>query len=543
MEADQELKHVCKLCTKSFPCGRSLGGHMRSHVINSVETDEKLSKEKLSSVNNGGINAKTDTTSYGLRENPKKKFRFADSSEDTLLHDKLCKECGKGFQSWKALFGHMKCHSNKVSNSLEENSWTGGENQKLVMDSQSDNETTAPNRRKRSRRTKRYMVTTTTTFSVANASSSVSEIEQELEEVAMCLIMLSKDVSHWGGLNSFGESSDNNSVFLEARSMTRTNLVTRIEGKNSKCNSGELVKLKKVRNGKLESTILDSDNVKFKKKQLKLDASGVSRIEPKKNKSEIPVDGFLRDEKSKNSILNDEYGIEASEVEMGKNLIKETELDQVELGSKKHKSSKRKGLDLFDPELAVDNSKKLTYGPSGCEMYKDSEKKKKFECATCNKTFHSYQALGGHRASHKKIRGCATSKIDSSETSIETEISPDPTADSKLIKSHPSCEPIDRDMVASYAEKVKNKEHECPICFKVFSSGQALGGHKRSHLIAEAKGNQPVVIQKPVPEIRDFLDLNLPAPAEEDSSRHVGFKPWWIGSNNQHESLVGLLSN
>ncbi|KAK9278469.1 hypothetical protein L1049_028034 [Liquidambar formosana] len=205
MEEDQEQKHVCKLCNKSFPCGRSLGGHMRSHVItNSAETDEKLSRKKLSaSVNNDGINTNTDAgfdagthPVYGLRENPKKTCRFADSSEDTLLHGKFCKDCGKGFLSWKALFGHMKCHSEreKASNSLEEeNSWTNA-SQKLVMDSQSDNEAAAPNRRRRSRRRTRYMATaaTSSTFSIANASSSVSEIEQEQEEVAMCLIMLSK---------------------------------------------------------------------------------------------------------------------------------------------------------------------------------------------------------------------------------------------------------------------------------------------------------------------------------------------------------------
>lgn len=71
-----------------------------------------------------------------------------------------------------------------------------------------------------------------------------------------------------------------------------------------------------------------------------------------------------------------------------------------------------------------------------------------------------------------------------------------------------------------------------------------MGGHKRSHLIAEAKSsNQTVVIEKPIPETRDLLDLNLPAPVEEESSGNVGFKPWWAGTNSKPEPLLGFLSN
>ncbi|KAA8526803.1 hypothetical protein F0562_008968 [Nyssa sinensis] len=74
-------------------------------------------------------------------------------------------------------------------------------------------------------------------------------------------------------------------------------------------------------------------------------------------------------------------------------------------------------------------SAELTACKADAEMYNGLEKKNIFECTTCNKTFHSCQALGGHRASHKKIKGCSASKIDSSENSTEI-VSPDPIADS-----------------------------------------------------------------------------------------------------------------
>ncbi|KAJ6404706.1 hypothetical protein OIU84_012803 [Salix udensis] len=35
-----------------------------------------------------------------------------------------------------------------------------------------------------------------------------------------------------------------------------------------------------------------------------------------------------------------------------------------------------------------------------------------FECKACKKVFNSHQALGGHRASHKKVKGCYASRLD-----------------------------------------------------------------------------------------------------------------------------------
>ncbi|KAE8734474.1 putative Tetraspanin7 [Hibiscus syriacus] len=35
-----------------------------------------------------------------------------------------------------------------------------------------------------------------------------------------------------------------------------------------------------------------------------------------------------------------------------------------------------------------------------------------FECKACKKVFNSHQALGGHRASHKKVKGCFAARLD-----------------------------------------------------------------------------------------------------------------------------------
>ncbi|KAI3715973.1 hypothetical protein L6452_22975 [Arctium lappa] len=90
-----------------------------------------------------------------------------------------------------------------------------------------------------------------------------------------------------------------------------------------------------------------------------------------------------------------------------------------------------------------------------------------YKCSLCNKEFATYQALGGHKSSHRK-----------------NILQPNNSDD------HPS---------TSSALKTSGRAHECSICHKSFSTGQALGGHKRRHY-------DPRTHAQP----RDF-DLNLPA--------------------------------
>ncbi|KAI3470730.1 hypothetical protein Pfo_027393 [Paulownia fortunei] len=79
-----------------------------------------------------------------------------------------------------------------------------------------------------------------------------------------------------------------------------------------------------------------------------------------------------------------------------------------------------------------------------------------FTCKTCNRQFPSFQALGGHRASHKKLRLAAGDHLQ-----------------------QPSSPP-------------KPKTHECSICGLEFAIGQALGGHMRRHRATIADQNNPL---------------------------------------------------
>ncbi|XWS38578.1 hypothetical protein CRYUN_Cryun19dG0143500 [Craigia yunnanensis] len=73
---------------------------------------------------------------------------------------------------------------------------------------------------------------------------------------------------------------------------------------------------------------------------------------------------------------------------------------------------------------------------------------------------------------------------------------------------------------AKNAGKVANnsKIFECPFCYRVFGSGQALGGHKRSHLLAAASSSNTAAAAAANSSKfnHNLIDLNLPAPFEDD---------------------------
>ncbi|KAL5759396.1 hypothetical protein ACOSQ2_018234 [Xanthoceras sorbifolium] len=524
MEANQKKKFVCKFCHKRYPCGKSLGGHIRTHMNNgnSAEAggEAKLNVDKIFSgrysKKESGLEA-GGQSSYGLRENPKRTKRFVDSNSLTLQQEMVCKDCGKGFQSLKALCGHMACHSekDKVKTGFEDymEDTTDGK-RKLIMDSESDTETSAPSRTRRSKKMEYKTIgVRSSSFDIANGSSSVSGIEQEQEEVAICLMMLSRDSSHKKGFNSFADSSDNNSVVLEAKSSSIDMRITVKNGVNFVSNGNGFVQMKKARDEELKSAEIDvSDN----------SDSGYFRNGPKKVESDASVVGFIRSGEYKKSRVEYESGFEEFDRKLGKTLNKRTEFGkiftktedyaQVDSASRKLDSRKRAKNDSASPEIFSNSA----------------QKRSKFECLTCNKVFHSHRSLWGHTASHSKINVCCESTNESGENSIETDSSPLPMPNSKITKSSNGKNPIERKLsvnVEKTSEPKKSKGHECPFCFRVFKSGQALGGHKRSHFVGSTE-DRPVIIKQDLDEMPAVIDLNLPAPIDEEAIGNAGFLQW-----------------
>ncbi|CAK9191154.1 unnamed protein product, partial [Sphagnum troendelagicum] len=118
-----------------------------------------------------------------------------------------------------------------------------------------------------------------------------------------------------------------------------------------------------------------------------------------------------------------------------------------------------------------------------------------YQCATCKRIFKSHQALGGHRASHKKVKGCF--------------------ARIKLPCDYLTVARGDNEEMLNAVRK--SKGHECSICHRIFNSGQALGGHKRCHWGGGTGTAGPNEATTTVHNLNNnnaegIIDLNMPAP-------------------------------
>ncbi|CAN7046557.1 hypothetical protein BRARA_B03976 [Brassica rapa] len=95
-----------------------------------------------------------------------------------------------------------------------------------------------------------------------------------------------------------------------------------------------------------------------------------------------------------------------------------------------------------------------------------------YKCTVCGKSFSSYQALGGHKTSHRKPASNVNVPINQEQSNNSHSNS---NGGSVVINGN--------------GVSQSGKIHTCSICFKSFSSGQALGGHKRCHYDAGNNGN------------------------------------------------------
>ncbi|XVE68766.1 hypothetical protein DITRI_Ditri09bG0096100 [Diplodiscus trichospermus] len=160
-----------------------------------------------------------------------------------------------------------------------------------------------------------------------------------------------------------------------------------------------------------------------------------------------------------------------------------------------------------------------------------------YECKTCNKMFPSFQALGGHRASHKKPRSAAAAMVDEKIRQFKAAAASDEEEGQFIKTSNISTLSLqlnnhNNNNRGLYINNNKAKVHECSICGAEFTSGQALGGHMRRHRgPIGSNGNSttantalslivPMAMEsqehkKPRKVFSLDLDLNLPAPDDD----------------------------
>ncbi|CAN0929466.1 Zinc finger protein ZAT4 [Linum grandiflorum] len=446
---NQKKKFVCKFCNKRYPCGKSLGGHIRIHQNGNYSSAHYSAAEDDHHHHHSGSSSKKQdkdsfsADGYILRENPKKTRKFESDAANNNnpngnLMIQVCKECGKGFQSLKALCGHMACHSRNYSFDEEDQSDDTSEKlmmKDLVMDDQSDTETSAaPSKRRRSKRMMRYKnigtVTTTTATVHSSSASIVSDLEQDQEEVALCLMMLSKDSGLKGcNLSYVADSSDNNSVVLEAAKST--------------CLTKMRIKVKN--NGRNGSSDCYDDNDENSFMEMKV----VARKKHQQRQVVISSDNDAG------------YGSDSGYFNYGPKKVEE------------------------EPEVVSFHAKK----PAKTSNY------------------------------HKRAR---ESSDENETTTVVTKKVVNKSYNNGKNQNHPPAGKSSK-LSANAAGAKKAKVHECPFCSKVFRSGQALGGHKRSHFVGGAE-DTTVVLKQQVADI-PMIDLNLPAPVDHEE-QPTGFVTW-----------------
>ncbi|XP_073281253.1 uncharacterized protein [Primulina huaijiensis] len=525
----QEQRYRCKICGKLCVSGKSLGGHMRVHLAlisasrkaaesevektmdfegggdqNGFQIQEsvknqsnraEISGEKIKNCDTMGFGDSDHNNSYELRDNPKKSWRTSDSKKVVSNKAASCRACGKEFSSLRALSGHMRCHSIKNSefhqckkcgkkfDSLRALFGHMKCHSKKHMNESAESVSELDNlcsiRRKRSR----IRCNTDTKPSVLglNASNSAFSEFDESKEVAMCLIMLSKGVKEWDMLNPVTESSDDDSAYFGAQSSGKC---TRVSGN-------------------------DGDSILKGKLDIKISEKNLSGVDEMKVNVEASGDGLP-------------CVYEFKEYE---------QFNGADSEFLKSNSSERSSLCVHSSSLKKDCAENAA--EIDLEILKKSEKKKGSKCTIYSEIFQSHLALRGHNARHRK-------EADNSSFDKPTSLSSVTKVGSQLhqIKCNAN-QPYQgkAEKGSINVESSKSKERECPICFKIFSSGQALGGHKRAHLSGFTESKlEDTSLNQEITENHDFLDLNFPATIDEGiKGGDVGLKLRWTESGHEHE--------
>ncbi|CAM8888427.1 unnamed protein product [Rhodiola kirilowii] len=505
-----EEEHVCTLCRKGFRSKKALGGHMRVHAQRS--TDHEL---KTTGVDRAADSSETDDDDI---EKDEEDMRRSDELNAVVRDRKpICPICKKDFPSKKALFGHMRCHP--------ERKWRGI--QPPVYSSSS-------------------------TVSDVQARSSGGVIDQEEEEdqenghdqhyheatmeSKKNAVDLEKELlkSGWGAKAMRGrEATTVKSSCAADHQFGKSNNIAPDQAAGVQC----LILLSRgcVDHNNNSTTVRDST------KKLKFCGSELAESRGRKRKisevltAEELVSGLTNSANKKFKFANNEEGAAGIENMIESDPLQLTvrppdgynasaELMQTDSTTKKmHKVRKY----LMDDDLKAMSTYNLPVKPTDGHQVNVLEvvsEKERYKCTTCNKSFSSHQALGGHKSSHNKLirNAQGANHIINSSLDAAAAMTPNLAAATPI---HPL--------------------HQCNVCFKIYPTGQALGGHKRMHcsLLVISKAPpppSPPSVLHPEPKAapplsppaapkaqasagnvheRCLLDLNEMPPAEDDEDQ------------------------
>ncbi|XP_078178690.1 zinc finger protein AZF1-like [Carex rostrata] len=147
-----------------------------------------------------------------------------------------------------------------------------------------------------------------------------------------------------------------------------------------------------------------------------------------------------------------------------------------------------------------------------------SSTREEFKCKECGKGFLCWRSYWGHMRWHQLRQNDSNNNIDINENASEdAEINHAAHMLVALSKMKCSCNffPCANVDQEKFGLEEMERKHECPVCRKIFSTGQALGGHMRAHMPTVPHGAGKTRVLEERPELG--FDLNVEPP--EDTSQ------------------------
>ncbi|XP_058113068.1 zinc finger protein ZAT4-like [Magnolia sinica] len=329
----------------------------------------------------------------------------------------ICSVCEKKFMSMKSLSGHMRCHPDRPWRGIHpplifknSSSPAGSDSAGRNLDDQVDSDTmTESSASDHLRSLSSWPVTArrprkvTVPVAAAENPNLNEELQESIADAVYNLLMLSK-----------GDPLELSSVKKKKR---------KVGDEEFRAENREFL---------LKKTEIDVLRDGCDPKLMNLD----SKLE----NSDGFCDEDQNSEESESKNMN--YNRPMKKLNYGSNVIKKKIMK---------KQRKIRALKTVPDELLTESKKKLAAA-------------RRYYCSTCNKSFSTHQALGGHRASHKKGKNDVGGDLEYDGNTI-------------IAADYSGGSPRSHDQLPKPAASL----HQCKICDKSFPSGQALGGHQRCH--------------------------------------------------------------
>lgn len=500
---------ICQFCNKGFRSIKALGGHLRTHYQSQPELRKSANPTKK--------RKREDIISL---HDIAKKINISKRNKATTGTVPTCFICSKTFPSMKSLFGHMRCHPERDWRGIHPppppinkatTSYSSLSSSSMVLSDDDDDDDRVSNFSAAPVDLTKSLSGWSTTAKRGRKLQASSEFDREIL-AAHVLIRLA--------------NGDGGDLFRESRSSPSPTLTpTVVEATNS--------------NSLAYKAVDDSENKKKKKKISfqELSAGYIKKFHhPVKQLSFRPVD----DRKPENKTAHDDD--DDDDNESGKSVSSRSQWEDTsnwayEEDESASRNTEQQQIKGNGKVITVKNNiKKRRKKIKDLESVQDASPNPvhvhqvvpattppppdKYRCGTCNKSFQTYQALGGHRSVHNKLTRTTIHnfvvKEEEEEVLVDSLVFED-EENKESDEGAGSSKQVDDETITTTTTTIIHK------CSSKFSTGRAPVAVAPSSLEVSTSVGELSHTCGGRGRVLDF-DLNEAPPAEDDDDDDGGLK-------------------